>query len=232
MSASYIPAQDAGLDTWSQNFAALITAAPATYGLDATAALAIQTAVDAYHDAYLLGGLTAPPNPVPVNPSTRTPVTVAAKDSAKFAMRALARTYAAQIRLNPGVSNADKLALGLNLPNNSPSPIPTPTSFPMLTFLLAGPLTHQFSYKDSDTPVGKLKPTGAIQGLLFAMTSTTPVVDPTLLPFKQAFTKSPFLVQWDSADAGELAYYAAYWQTRRGLVGPWSAIQSVTVVAA
>lgn len=222
MATPYVPPKDADFLTWAENFADLITASPATYGLDSVAAAAIQLAVDDYSAAYALA----------VNPATRTPVTVANKDSARIVANGITRTYAAQIRINPGVTNGDKLALGLNLPNNSPSPIPAPTSFPLLTFLSAGPLTHQFSYKDSDTPVGKAKAPGAVQMYLYAQAATTVGTDPDTFLLKQPVTKSPFLVEWGPGDAGKIATYAARWVTRRGLMGPWSSLSNFTIVAA
>jgi hypothetical protein len=232
MAAPYIPPQDAGLDTWATNFATLITASPATYGLTPTDAAAIQSARDTYHAAYLLGGLTAPPHPVPVNPSTRTPITVAAKDAAKLASRALWRTYAAQIRLNPGVSNSDKLALGLNLPNNSPTPIPAPITWPLMSFVSAGPLTQVWTYVDSMAGVGKAKPPGAVQLQLFASAGTAPVVDPTLLSLFSVETKSPLQIDLPPADAGKLLSVSGRWVTRRGLTGPYGPIQTAYVVGA
>jgi len=103
MSVAYIPPKDADLALWADNFADLITAAPATYGLVAGDALTIQTANDIFQADYLLA----------VNPGTRTSVTIAQKNSTKLAFVILARTYASQIRINPGVSNADKILLGL-----------------------------------------------------------------------------------------------------------------------
>ena len=229
MAGSYIPSTDSGLDAWAANFATLITAAPPTYGLDALAAAAIQAAYDTYHAAYVLGG-TAPPHRTPVTPASRTPVTVAAKDSAKIAGRILWRSYAAQIRVNPGVTDADKLALGLNLPSSGGTPVPIPTSFPLLTFLSGSPLTHLFSYKDSDVPTGKAKAPGAIQMQLAALVAVSAGTDPDTWPVKQYPTKSPFQVAWDSGDAGKVATYAARWATRTGLVGPWSALSHFTIV--
>lgn len=230
MAAPYIPSQDSALDDWATNFAALITAAPATYGLDAPAALAIQTARDSYHDAYLLGGMTAPPMPHPVNPTTRTPITVAAKNSAKLSGTALWRTYASQIRLNPGVSDADKLALRLNLPNNSPSPVPEPVTWPTLMVLSNGPMSSIIKYQDSGTGVGKAKAPGAIQAQLYVGFGTTPKGSTDDLVFYQALTKVPVQVMWPSDQAGKIVSIAAKWITRTGLEGPFSPIVSTTVV--
>ena len=232
MATPYIPAQDQALDAWAANFAALITTNPALYGTDAIAAASIQAARDLYHGAYLLGGLTAPPNPQPVNPSTRTPVTVAAKDTAKLAGRLLWRSYAAQIRLNPGVMPSDKIALGLNLPNNSPSQIPAPVTWPILQFISAGPLTHVLTYVDSMAGVGKAKPAGAVAALLFATPAVAVETNPENLAYNSSQTKSPLQVQWPPPDAGKIASYAARWVTRTGLEGPWGPITSATIVGA
>jgi hypothetical protein len=234
----YIPTQTSGLDTWSQNFATLISAAPATYGLTPTDATTIQAVVDAYHAAYLLAGTTAPPHPVPVSPSTRNPVTVAAMRSQMGATVGTIRTYAQMIVRDPGVSNSDKVALGLNLPNTTPSPVPAPASYPLLSLLSAVHLQHQFSYKDSLTPVGKRKAFGAVQLQLVGALGTAPAVDQDALPpvlasnqlgGPAAPTKSPFIVSWAPGSTGKIASYAARWMTRSGLAGPWSPILSTLV---
>lgn len=220
MAASYIPAPDAGFLDWVENFATLLTADPTLYGIDAIAAGIIQGAADAYSAAYALA----------VNPGTRTPVTVAAKDSARIVAQGTARTYAAQIRLNPGVANEDKIDLGLNLPNNAGSPIPAPSTFPLLTFLQASPGTHQFSFKDSGTPSVKAKPYGALQLELRAVAAVAAATDPELMLTKQMVTKSPFLVEWGAPDYGKIATYAGRWVTRRGLVSPWSALSDFLIL--
>jgi hypothetical protein len=186
MTAPYIPTKDGDLDAWANNFADLITATPALYGLTPAEALSIQTEVDAWNVAY----------PLAINPGTRTPVTVSAKNAAKIAMTIICRTFASQVRINPGVADADKLDLGLNLPNNSPSPIPTPPTFPLLDIASAGPLIHVMRFADNTTPDSRRKPDGAVAMQLFAV---------------------------DSGDLGETASYAARWVNRKGEPGPWSA---------
>lgn len=228
--APYIPAQNNAFLGWIDNFASLITADPARYGLDAVAAAAIQTAADNFDAAFALAGTTAPPHPVPVNPAARTPVTVAAMAATKGASTATVRPYAQQIRINPGVTNDDKVALGLNLQNTSPSPVPAPVSYPLLSLLSGGPLTHTFSYKDSMTAVGKRKPDGVVQMQLVGAAAVAAATDPDTLPPLPAQTKSPFMIVWSSGDGSKIASYAARWVTRKGLVGPWSPILTAVVM--
>ena len=228
VAVNYIPATDSGLNDWGDNFATLITADPPRYGLDSAAALAIQTAQDTYAAAFALGGST---NRVPVNPSTRSPVTVSAKDAAKVAARGLFRTYAAQIRLDPGVTNSDKIALGLNLPNNSPAPIPTPVSWPVLSVLSGGPLSLVLKYHDSIIGTGKAKAAGALQCQLVATPSATAITSPDGQPIRALLTKVPTQVVFGSEDGGKVCYIWGRWVTRRGLVGPWSDGLTATIMA-
>jgi len=227
--APYIPPTSSGLDGFAANFSTLISAAPATYGLTAGDATAIATATALYHAAYLLGGTLAGGH-TPVTPGSRTPVTVADMRSQQGALVPLLRTYASQIRLDPGVTNAAKLALGLTLPNTTPSPVPAPTSYPLLSLIQATPLTHQFSYKDSLSPVGKAKAPGAIQVQLVGVAQATVPPGPDALGPLPAQTKSPFQVVWPSPAKGMTASYFARWLTRSGLVGPWSPVLSAIVM--
>lgn len=219
MTAPYIPPKDADLVNWGDNFATLITAAPATYGLDASDALAIQTAFDTFDAAYTIA----------INPATRTTPSIADKNAAKVAFVGLARTYASQIRLDPGVTNMDKLDLGLNLPNNSPAPIPAPLTWPLLDLPTAGPGLHELRYADSATPASRAKPANATAMLLFRGIGTAVITDPEACTFLAAVTKQPYQSTFDPADAGKIATYFARWQVRNGGLGPWSAGQSMTI---
>ncbi len=233
--APYIPSRDSALDSWADNFQTLIAASPATYGLVAGDAAAITTAFNTWHAAYLLGGSTGSP-PIPINPSTFTSVTVAAKNAAKIAMVQLDRAYASQIRINPGVSNSDKTALGLNLPNNAPSPIGTPTTFPLLSIVSAGPGTHELRFADNTTPSIRKKPFGAVGMQLFRGVATDPIDDVSATQYLATLTTQPYLSSFLIGDNGKVATYFARWVTRgrqaggaAQLEGPWSAPVSMTV---
>lgn len=218
--APYIPAPDAALANWASNFSTLITAAPATYGLTTGDAAAIAAVEATWAADYALV----------TSPMTKTPATVANKNTARINLLATLRPYAQTIALNAGVSSSNKIALGLNPRTSTPVPITAPTTYPSLTIAQALALAHVIRYRDSiASPSVKAKPYGVVQIQLFGMTSTTPVTDPTTLPLLQATTKSPLLQTWGSGAVGLKAYYAAKWATRKGLVGPWSPIVAFTV---
>lgn len=220
MPLPYIPTKDTDLDNWLANFSTLITASPGTYGLITADALAIAAAVTNWSAAYTAA----------INPPTRTPVSVAAKDVEKINVLAIARPYAQTISLNAGVAVDDKIAVGVNPRTSTPTPIPTPTSVPVISLISATFLQHLLRFRDEGAPAtSRSKPFGVLQMQLFAAASTVLVTDPSILPLKAVATKVPVVVAWDSSDRGKTAYYAARWITRTGLAGPWSDILSIIV---
>lgn len=216
----YIPPRDADLANWADNFSDLATAAPNTYGLITADAVAIAAVVTPFLAAYSTS----------INPPTRTPVTVTAKDTAKINMLDLVRQYAQLISLNAGVLTSDKIAIGVNPRTSTPTPIAQPTTSPILSIVSALPLQHVLRFRDEESsPSVKAKPYGVTQVQIFAQASVTAIVSQDLIAFKQVATKAPTLISWDPSDAGKTAYYAARWQTRSGLVGPWSPIVNFTI---
>lgn len=100
-----MPKADVPLKDWAVNFSALITATPANYNLVAGDATAIDTVVDAYTAALVLT----------TNPATRTPVTIAAKDAAREAMRTVVMPYATTISQDAAVSDGLKTGVGVTV---------------------------------------------------------------------------------------------------------------------
>jgi hypothetical protein len=217
----YIPAQDAMLDNWLANFSGLINDDPSAYGLTSGDATSIGGPVAAWAAAYALV----------TSPSTKTATTVAAKNVAKYNVLAIVRPFAQQISLNAGVSSASKTELGLNPRSSTPSPITPPTTNPVLSLQSCSNLSAYLRYRDSAASVSvKAKPFGVIQMQLFGETSATPITDPTLLPLKGVFTKSPLVLTFSSGDVGKQFYCAARWILRTGGFSPWSPLINFTVV--
>lgn len=228
-SASYIPPKDADFQSWLLNFSTQLTASPATYGLVAANAVTVAAAYAAWNAAYLLGGGTYH---LPVNPATKTPETTQAKADARISAESVVRPFAQLISRNAGVLASDKIAIGVNPRTTVPTPIPAPTSFPILSLVGATPWQHTLGSKDSAAVTGKAKPFGALQLELRCTASATPIVDPEALAFVGLYTKAPFAVNFDVSDVGKQAYYSGRWITRTGLAGPFSAIVNFTVAGA
>jgi hypothetical protein len=221
MADSYIPPEDAAALVWMQNFGAILTATPALYALTSADAAAVTSAVNAFDAAYTISQ----------NPSTRTEVTVAAKNDARAAAEAICRQYAITIKYNAGITDPDKIAIGVRPVNNERNPINVPDSSPLLNVLGATPGSQTVRYSDTNTPDSAAKPFGATALQVFLAVTTAAVDDPSEAEFYGAFTKNPIGVGFDEADDGKVATYFARWQNRRGDVGPWSLPVSMRIAA-
>lgn len=219
MSTSYIPTRENALATWVLNFSTLIAATPGAYGLMASDAVTITTAVNLFTAALTLA----------LNPATKTKATVTDKNAKRSAMLATLRQYAQVIKRNQGVSNEAKIALGLTINDSGRSPVPAPTTEPIIVLASAAPLHQTIRFADSTAPDRRAKPAG-VKGLMLALTvGTTPPTDLSNLPVYGIATKQPYLVGFNMADKGKTAFYFGRWITGTGLVGPWSAMAQLTV---
>lgn len=224
-SVDYIPARDADFAAWLLNFSTLITATPTAYGLTAPDATAI-----AAQNTIWQAALT-----VATDPSTRTPPAVAAKDAARVTAVAVVRPYAQRVKANPSVTNEQRSDLGLTIDSFPPTPIPQPTTAPVMVLISATPLVHQLRYYDSTTPTTKAKPYGVIGLEVRRAIGIAPAVDPSAAPYLGQWGKSPNLSVFSPGDPGKIATYFARWVTRSGpggvqQSGPWSTPLSVTVI--
>jgi hypothetical protein len=219
MGVQYIPARDGDFGAWLDNFSALISASPTTYGLTSADATNLASVTAAWDSAYAAA----------ISGATRGPMTVNLKDVARVNATAVARTLATIIQANPGITDAQKTALGLTVRKTLPTPIPAPTSSPLLTFIAATPLQHTLRFADQSTPAARAKPFGVQSLQLYvSVLGGPPPTGPG--PSNLVFTKNPIAVNFSTDNIGKIATYQAAWITQRGLLGPISAPLTATVV--
>ena len=212
-SPNYIPPREADFVNWVDNFSTLITADPTSYGLSSGDASALAALVATYLGAYSAA----------VNPSTRGPSTISAKDAARANVTARSRQLAIIIQSNPSVTDEQKTDLGITVRKTNRTPIPAPTTSPLLAFIAATPLQHTLRASDQLTPDSRAKPFGALSLRLrvwVAPIGTSPSGPPT---YTLQLTTNPIAIDFDSGDIGKIASYVGNWVTRTGLIGPDSA---------
>lgn len=205
MAATYIPPREADFVTWLTNFNALILATPSAYGLSSADAVALNTMTTSYIAAYNLA----------IAGGTRGPANIAAKDAARANVTTRARQLATLIQANPAISDEQKTALGLTVRKTNKTPIPAPTSSPLLTFIAATPFQATLRFADQSTPSARLKPFGALQLSLTAAVAAGSTQ--TLI-----VTKNPVAVNFLTGDVGKVVTFTGKWATRTGLLGPSS----------
>ena len=201
------------------NFSTLISQDPQRYGLENSDATIIAQQYADYDASY---------QPVQTN-ATRTASAIAQKDATKASAIGSARVYARMIRANAGVTNQDKIDLGLHVPDPTRTPIPTPTTAPLLMIVSAFSGVHQLRFADENSPASRRKAPGASALQLNMVVAAGPVVNPDGSQFVGLFTKQPILVEQDPVNANKTATYFARWVTRTGKFGPWSLPQAMTI---
>ena len=221
MATNYLPQKLSTFRTWALNFATLIQGSPPTYGLVAGDSATITTAVDTFDAAYTIS--TAP--------ATRTPVTVQATIDARNAAVQVIRSYARIILANAGVADSDKTALGLHLRDPVNTPVPAPSTAPIVAVVGATPGVLTCTSRDSmSSPGVKAKPFGATQLQVFAQFGTVAPVSPAATPFRGVFTKTPFALDTSPGTPGQTAFIYARWVNQKGQVGPWSALATSVII--
>ena len=216
----WIPTKDAELDPWTLNFAALLTADPARYGIEAADALVVHTQTQIWHIAYLAA----------IAPATRTKLSVLEKDGEKVTELGIGRLYGAQIRANAGVANEDKTALGLNIPDPIPTPVPPPTTAPTVTVTLAGIGVHLMDIRDILTPTSKAKPQGVAGCILYYQDGIAPLISLTDPLITGIVTKADQVISTFGGVPGKYRTYVGQWFNRKGELGPMGAANAFVIV--
>jgi hypothetical protein len=215
----YMPKADQPFLLWLGNFSTRISANWSMYGLGEPDAQSIAGHYQAY--AAIL--------PQSKFPSTRNSGIIAQKDAVKAAARAACRVYAMLIKSNKSVDNQAKIDLGLHVNDTTPTPIPAPTTAPMLQIKALFSGEHEIIFRDEMTPDAKRKPPGAVVIELYVHVGATATMDFNKAKFVGAYGKGPILHSFEPEDVSKVATYFARWRTLRGLAGPWSSPVCMTI---
>src|SRR5262245_35534077 len=210
MAASYIPDSDEGARTWVVSSSANRSSDPARGAISPAQAADVAASVLGYSTAL----------DVAKNPATRTKGTIEAKRTLKSSAEQICRQVAMLIRNNAGVSDEDKLDLGINPINNTKSPIHVPTTSPGLQLVAGSPGAITVRYTDPTVPEGGIaKPFGAKLVAISIAISDEPVMDPGLAIFYANYTRNPCGIGFSHADDGKLASIFAQWVSPTGQLG-------------
>ena len=218
MSKVFYMGTDAQLFEGAANFSSLITAGPAPLGLTTAQATAYATLNTAFASAYATAN----------NPVTRTKVTVAAKDTARAVLAANTRLLANIVYSTPGVTNAQKLSLGLRL-KSPPTPVPQPSSAPLVDFVSTVARTVKIRVHDGLTPK-RAKPVGVKSATVFSFVGPTAPTSVSAWKYEGVSNKSVFdIVFPDSVANGALIWIAAVWNNAKSQSGPPSDPVSINI---
>jgi hypothetical protein len=214
---SYIPAADSNASLWMLNFAAVIAASLATYGVDAGTSAQITALSGTFETALQTA----------TDPATRTTATIAAKDSARAAAEAYIRPIAVRISIDPAITPSDKAAAGVTVRADGPTPVPAPVVAPQLGLrsIIPGQATIEATNPTNGT---KAKPDGVVAISLAAVVGTAFTADPSSAVPVGRYSRGIMTPSFQPAQSGLKASLFARYETRTGpggaaQYGPWSA---------
>jgi hypothetical protein len=218
MALGFLPAGDAALLAWSNNFNSLINATPTAYGLSAGLATAYGTLNTAYATSLAA-----------CDPGVRNKATVIAKNQARFNLKENAKLLANLVNGTASVTNAQKATLGLNI-RAVPSPIPAPSSAPGLDIGAVSGWTVKVKLHDSASSAKRGKPPGVSGAAVFSYVGATAPADISSWKFEGNTGRTNVEIVFPSTvAAGAQVWLTAFWFNGRKQSGPACAPVSTNI---
>jgi hypothetical protein len=129
---------------------------------------------------------------------------------------------------NPVITDAARVALGLNVRNKTKTTIPVPSKSPKSRISILDSRMLSVEFKDQDS-VGKGKPYGINGAVISYAVLETPPTGPEQLLHSVLATRTPHTLEFAAEDRGKTVYVALRWQNEKGQTGPWSNIETAIV---
>jgi hypothetical protein len=210
-----IPTKDALLVPYSLNFSTRATATPAAFQISVADESALMNLQQVYSDAY--AALVAARDS-----GTRSQSLTATKDVAKAAMLVLLRKLYTQVQVNPAVTEANKVLIGVHIKKTNPSPKPAPIARPGMDVVSVFGRTITLNIHDSASSTKRAKAPNTTQAFVYTFVGTSYPSDPSLWQFNGfATTNKHEITLPDSVPAGAQIWICAAWANQRG-IGPTS----------
>ena len=198
--------KDATIVSGSANFASLISTGFAGYGLTSAQATGFGTLNTSLQGVYS----------VAIEPSTKTRVTVAAKNLAIKNMRANAVLLSKIIYATPAVTDGQLVGLGL-LPRSTRAPVPAPTTAPVLEVVSVSGRLVNIRLHGAPPDSTRAKPPGATGANVYSFVGEAPPADPRAYHFEGMATRTITQIIFPNTVAsGATVWLSACWVSARG----------------
>jgi hypothetical protein len=125
-----------------------------------------------------------------------------------------------------GTSDSDMQSLGM--PAGASEPAPTAT-VPVGAVDTSQRLRHTLSWTDAGAAGNKRRPRGAMGCEIWFKMDGAPPTDEKDCTFLTLDSATPYVAEFDGADAGKMVHYLMRWRMRDGAVGAWGETVSATV---
>ena len=209
----YIPKGFSPLADFSENLLNKSSASQSRLGILAAALAALQVAVNTYLAAHEIAK----------NPAATDLDRENRRDAAKEVTAVIRDFVNTSLRYNHAVTNADRVDMGLTIPDHNPTPVPAPATYP--EFSIDSSVIRQLSVRFHDQgSTSKAKPHG-VHGaeIRWGILDEVPT-DVDDLRTSSFATRSPLTLSFHEYERGKSVYFCLRWENTHSQKGPWSEI--------
>jgi hypothetical protein len=215
-----IPDSDAELAAWGDNFTAKITLNAEAWEIPAAEAAALQSSFGAFVSLHLQ-----------VSGPGRNKTLTKAKNEAREIFKAKARIMINFRLQNPIIPAVGLVDAGVAVPDTIHTPVGTPTEHVGLIIIPTNLRQHKLVWTVEETG-SKAVPDGyggvVLRKGILEPGEALPEL-PEDLPSSGLLSRNNVTMNFRASDQGKRCAYSACWQTKTGLMGPWTTITPVLV---
>jgi hypothetical protein len=146
----------------------------------------------------------------------------ATKNAAKAALLPFLRQIYKTVQADGTISDANKIALGVHIINNTPSPVPPPSEAPSIDILSTTGNTVRIRLHQADE-TQRGKPAGVSGAAIYSFVGATAPTEESEWNFEGITGKTQQDVTFTGAPAGAKVWFTAFWFNNRKQNGPAAA---------
>jgi hypothetical protein len=164
------------------------------------------------------------------DPSTRTPLTVAAKNASRKTLEESVRQAVKEYLINNHLlTEEDFKGLGLPIHKTTRTPSPVATTYP--EFFIDSSVIRRVTihFFDQGKAKSKAKPAGQHGAEIRWAILDMPPASVADLIHSSFDTHTPFTLEFDENQRGKTVYFCLCWENTRGEKGPWSEIGNAII---
>lgn len=219
MAADYIPSADADFDVWQRNFYSYINSHLDELGITQGEMVPLINTQESWQAEYN-GHITA---------QAAASGARQAKDTAREHLEAITRQFVRRVQTLRAVTDSVRAQLRITIPSERTSSTP-PQTRPVASIDTGQRLRHTINFVDETTPASRARPDGATGCEIWVKVGEAPA-GPSEVTYLGTDTRTPYMIEYDEADAGKKAHYMLRWINSKGETGPWSQTVNATITA-
>jgi hypothetical protein len=210
----YIPKPYPALGSWLANLVSVTRADQTRFEIPPGKVDALEVAADEYSAA----------NAAAESPAANRIDRQLRKEKAVTAKRAARGFVNLYLRYNPNVTNEDRIALGLTVPDDHPTQKTVTGSHPVITADTSTLLHVKLHLRDSAIQKSHAKPQGVHGCEIVWAILDAPPTDTEDLTHSAFTTKATYDFEFGEKQRGQHLFFRGRWENNRGEKGPWGEI--------